>query len=218
MNFDSLCILCSGESIKEIVVHFLAWIQPILVNHPLEAPIIFIGVHILMAVFLLPCSPMTLMAGLLWGGVNGLVISMVAAIASTSATFLLSRTFLHSKIERFLVHRNPKIAKLLAQVTIHDWKIIAVSQLNPLIPGSTMGYAFGLSRITLARYLLFSGIFMLPLQALFVMTGHSVTNLFKAGGHWEIALVLILLVAIVPLVSKLVYRKLCQLFGVKNGA
>jgi uncharacterized membrane protein YdjX (TVP38/TMEM64 family) len=218
MNVDSLCILCSGESLKEIVELFLAWIQPILVNHPLAAPIIFIGVHILLAVFLLPCSPMTLMAGLLWGGVYGLVISMVAAIASSAATFLLSRSFLHSKIENFLVHRNPKVARLLAQVTVHDWKIIAVSQLNPLIPASTMGYAFGLSRITIARYLVFSGIFMLPLQALFVMTGHSVTNLFKAGGHWEITLALILLVAIVSLVSKRIYKKLCRLFGVKNGA
>ena len=201
-----------------MVEHFLAWIQPILLSHPLAAPIVFIGVHTLMAVFFLPCSPMTLMAGALWGGVYGLAISMVAAMVSSATTFLLSRSFLHGKIKGFLVHRYPKVAELLAQAAVHDWKLIAVSQMNPLMPSSTMGYAFGLSRITMTRYLLFSGTFMLPLQALFVMTGHSVTSLFTSEGHWELALTLIFLVVISPLVSNRIYRKLCQLFGVKNGA
>lgn len=201
-----------------MVEHFLVWIQPILFNHPLAAPIVFIGVHTLMAVLFLPCSPMTLMAGALWGGVYGLAISMVAAMVSSATTFLLSRSFLRGKIESFLVHRYPKVAELLVQTAAHDWKIIAVSQLNPLMPSSTMGYAFGLSRVTFTRYLLFSGIFMLPLQALFVMTGHSVTSLFAADGNWELALALIFLVTIFLLVSKRIYKKLCQLFGVKNGA
>lgn len=201
-----------------MVEQFLIWIQPILLNHPLAAPIVFIGVHTLMAVFFVPCSPMTLMAGALWGGVYGFAISMVAAMVSSATTFLLSRSFLHGRIERFLMHRYPKVAELLAQAAVHDWKLIAVSQLNPLMPSSTMGYAFGLSRVTFTRYLLFSGIFMLPLQALFVMTGHSVTSLFTSDGHWVLALALIFLVAIFLLVSKRIYRKLCQLFGVKNGA
>jgi len=197
-----------------MVEHFLGWINPILSNHPLAAPIVFIGVHTLMAVFFLPCSPMTLMAGALWGGAYGLAVSMFAAMVSSTTTFLLSRSFLHAKIEGFLVHRYPRMAELLAQAAVHDWKLIAVSQLNPLIPASTMGYAFGLSRITLARYLLFSGIFMLPLQALFVMTGHSVTSLFTSDGQWQVALVLISLVVIVPLAGKHIFRKLCRLFGI----
>lgn len=198
--------------------YILSWLIPMLSNHPFAAPVVFIGLHILMAVFFLPCSPMTLVAGALWGGVYGLAISMVAAITSSVTTFLLSRSFLHQKIERFLAHRYPKVTELLAQVAVHDWKIIAVSQLNPLIPASTLGYAFGLSQVTLKRYLFFSVIFMLPLQFLFVMTGHSVTSLFMSDGQWGVALALIVLVAIFTLVSKRIYRELCQLFGVKNGA
>ncbi len=158
------------------------------------------------------------MAGALWGGIYGLAISMVAAVVSSATTFLLSRSFLHSKIECFLAHRYPKVTELLAQAAVHDWKIIAVSQMNPLIPASTMGYIFGLSQVTLKRYLLFSVIFMLPLQFLFVMTGHSVTSLFMSDGQWGVALALIILVAIFTLVGKRIYRSICQLFGVKNGA
>jgi uncharacterized membrane protein YdjX (TVP38/TMEM64 family) len=200
------------------VEHFLAWIQLALTNHPLAAPIVFVILHILMAVFFLPCSPMTLMAGALWGGIYGLVISMVAAITSSATTFLLSHSFLRSKIERFLAHRFPKAVELLAKVSAHDWKIIAVSQMNPLIPASTLGYVFGLSQVTLKRYIFFSTIFMLPLQLLFVMTGHSVTSLFTSDRHWTLALVLIILVVIFLLASKRIYKKICQLFGVKDGA
>lgn len=216
--FDSLCNPCSGESLHQMVEHFLMWFQPILIEHQLAAPIAFIGVHILMAVFFLPCSPMTLLAGTLWGGAYGLFISMLAAIVSSATTFFLSRSLLHCRIETFLVHRYPKLAELLIKATVHDWKLIAIFQLSPMIPSSTMGYAFGLSRITLVRYLLFTGIFMLPLQVLFVMTGHSVIDLFTSDGHWEVALVLISLVAVVPLVTKHIYKKLCQLYGIKNGA
>jgi len=171
-----------------------------------------------MAVFFLPCSPMTLMAGALWGDVYGLIVSICAAIVSSATTFLLSRSFLHGRIERLLMYRYPKGVELLAQAAVHDWKLIAVSQLNPLIPASTLGYAFGLSRVTFTRYILFSGIFMLPLQAMFVMTGHSVISLVTSEGHWETALAVIFLAAVFLLVSKRIYRTLCQLFGVKNGA
>jgi len=201
-----------------MVQHFLVWIQHILSSYPLAAPIVFVTVHTLMAIFFLPCSPMTLMAGVLWGGVYGIVISMVAAIASSAATFLLSRSFLHGKIECFLGHRYPKVSELMAQAADHDWKIVAIAQMNPLIPASTMGYAFGLSLVTFKRYILFSIIFMLPLQVLFVMTGHSVVDFFAADGQYGLALALICLVALLTLAGKRIYRKFCQLFGVENGA
>jgi uncharacterized membrane protein YdjX (TVP38/TMEM64 family) len=107
---------------------------------------------------------------------------------------------------------------LLAQAVVHDWKLIAATQLNPLIPSSAMGYVFGLSRISFVRYFLFSGIFMLPLSVLFVMTGYSAAYLLTTGKHWKEALALIISVAFAPLVIKLVYRKVCLLFGVKNGS
>lgn len=201
-----------------MVENILGWIQPILAQHPLAAPIVFIAIHTLMAVFFLPCSPMTLLAGVLWGGGYGLSISMLAALASSATTFLLSRSFLHGKIENFLLHRYPKATKLLAQAALHDWKIIAVSQLNPFVPASTLGYAFGLSPITLKRYILFSAIFMLPLQLLFVLTGYSLIGLFVSGGQWGVALALIFLVVMLFIFRKCIYRKICQLFGVKNGS
>jgi len=158
------------------MVNFLDWAHLILSNYPLAAPVVFVGLNALMAVFFLPCSWMTLTAGALWGEAYGLVISMVAAIVSLATTFLLSRSFLHRRIECFIMHRHPNVAGLAAQAAVYDWKLIAATQLNPLVPASVMCYGFGISRVSFAKYLLFSGAFMIPLQVLFVLTGHSVTG------------------------------------------
>ncbi len=196
------------------VTNFLIWVQHTLSSYPLVAPLAFIGLHAVMAALFLPCSPMTLMAGALWGGVYGLFISSLAALASTATTFILARSFLRDKIKGFLMHRYPKTDALLERASEHDWKLIAVAQMNPLIPASTMGYVFGLSRIAFVRYLLFSGIFMLPLQVLFVMTGNSVTAFFTADGQRGTAIMLVLLAGALYFGGKQIYRKLCRYMGV----
>lgn len=190
----------------------LVWTHLILANHPLAAPLVFVGVHTLMAVFFLPCSPMTIMAGALWGGVYGLIISIGAAIVSLATTFILSRSFLHNKIERFLMHRYPKVAGLLTQVAVHDWKLIAVTQLNPLIPASAMGYLFGLTKVSFLRYLMFAAAFMVPLQVLFVTTGNSVAGSIASRKISGLAIALIIVIVIIPIASKYIYKKFCQLF------
>lgn len=182
--------------------YLVSWIHGAVAHHPLAAPIVFIVAHTLLAVCVLPCSPMTMLAGALWGGVEGVVVSGVAALISSATTFSLSRTFLHDRIERFLLRRYPKVSTPLQQIASHDWRIIAVSWLSPLIPASTAGYVFGLSPITLPRYLGFSAVFMLPFQVLLVMTGHSAATLFSPEGQWGMTVVLIVLVMAVPFLNK----------------
>jgi uncharacterized membrane protein YdjX (TVP38/TMEM64 family) len=96
----------------------------------------------------------------------------------------------------------------------HDWKIIALSNLNPLIPASTMGYAFGLSSIPLKRYIYYSAICMLPLQAIFVFFGESASKFFIHGDGlvYFIAVVVVMIVCFA--FKRQLYLKLCQLLGV----
>lgn len=157
-----------------MVEQFLSWLQPLLAAHPYLAPAIFIAVHVLLAVCLLPCSPMTLLAGALWGGRLGFVLSLAGALASMAVTFALARVVLRDRLERFLLRRYPRVAAILGRAVAHDWKLIAAVQMNPVVPGSSLGYPFGLTRIPFLRYLSLSFVFMLPLQLLLVQTGDSV--------------------------------------------
>ena len=179
-----------------MVEQLLAWLHPLLAAHPYLAPALFIAVHVLLAVCLLPCSPMTLLAGVLWGGRLGFVLSLAGALASMAVTFALARGVLRDRIEGFLLRRYPRVAELLGKAVEHDWKLIAAVQLNPAVPGSSLGYPFGLTRIPFLRYLSLSFVFMLPLQLLLVQTGDSVVGAITAtrSFRWLLASVSALIV------------------------
>lgn len=152
------------------------WVQNYLMLHILLAPLIFIFFHVLFAACLIPCSPMAVIAGLIWGKGLGLAISIVAAFLSSCFTFALSRFFLKRKIYHFLSKRYSKIDIFLEQTKIHGWKFVASIQLNPGAPGSTLGYLFGLSNIPFSIYAFYLFIFMLPLQLLLVVFGDSIAK------------------------------------------
>jgi len=188
----------------------ISFIRPLLDEYSQVAPVIFIFIHIAMAVFVLPCSMMTFLAGALWGGVLGLTISMLAAILSSVATFLLARSFLRATIRNFLFSRHPTVSQFLERVELHDWQVITLSNLNPLIPASTLGYAFGLSKISLKRYVKFSAISMLPLQFIFVFTGKSVSEWLIFDGKLIEFLPVLFVIVLLLFFKNRIFRKLSK--------
>ena len=192
----------------------LGFIRSLLEQHGQSAPALYIFMHIIMAVLLLPCSVMTLLAGVLWGAGWGLAISTLGALLSSATTFLLARSLFRKTIHDYIFSRYPKLSQLSESVEQHDWKIIALSNLNPLIPASTMGYAFGLSSIPLKRYIYYSAIFMLPLQVTIVLLGESVSNLLIHGDGLLYFIAVMVFMILCFALKKQLYRKLCQLLGV----
>lgn len=140
-------------------------------HYPIMAPVGYVLIHMAMAALFIPCSPMTIVAGMLWGKYLGLVISVIAATLSTSFTFLLARYFLHDFMAAKLRTRYAKFDWLLSLVERHDWKVVAFVQLNPVFPASTIGYFFGLTRIELKKFAGYSMLFMAPLQLILVQLG-----------------------------------------------
>lgn len=153
------------------------WVQHYLMLHPLLSPLIYTALHILFAVCLIPCSPMAVIAGMLWGKWFGFSISVFAAFLSTCFTFGLSRLFLKNKIYQFLRKRYPRTDWFLEKTKRHGWKFVAAVQLNPSAPGSALGYLFGLTTIGFRVYAFYLLLFMLPLQLLLVFVGDSVSKI-----------------------------------------
>ena len=156
------------------------WVQQYLILHPLFSPLLFIFFHILFAVCLIPCSPMAVIAGLLWGNWMGLAISTLAAFVSSCCTFGLSRIFLKNTIYKFLIKRYPRTDWFLESTKKHGWKFVASVQLNPVAPGAALGYLFGLTNIEFSIYAGYLLLFMLPLQLLLVVTGGSISQIVNA--------------------------------------
>lgn len=171
-----------------------AQLQSYLAVHTLLAPFVFAFFHIVFAVCIIPCSPMALIAGALWGKWLGLGISIASAFLASCTTFALARLLFRKKIYSFLVKKYAKTDWFLEQTKKHGWKFVAFTQLNPAAPGSTLGYIFGLTEISFSVYAIFLLVFMLPLQVILVLCGDSMPTLLTGKMPWLLLLVMLLVI------------------------
>src|SRR3990167_8045737 len=94
---------------------FFYWLHTYLAARPVLSPILFTIFHMACAICIIPCSPMPVIAGLLWGKWLGLGISIFAAFVSACTTFWLARIFFRKTIYAFLAKRFKKTDWFLEQ-------------------------------------------------------------------------------------------------------
>lgn len=160
------------------------WVHYFLMQYPMLSPVLYILLHILFAVCIIPCSPMAVIAGALWGQWLGLSLSILSAFFSSCVTFGLARFLFKDKVYRFLKKRYAKTDWFLEQTQKQGWKFVASVQLNPAAPGSTLGYLFGLTHIEFLVYAKYVLLFMIPLQVLLVFVGDTFTKVYFGRWPW----------------------------------
>lgn len=186
-------------------------IHQLIESHPIGAPVIFVASHIAFAVFLLPCSPLTLLAGAFWGGLNGFALSFLGAFLSTIVTFVLSRAIFRSRLRAIMTKRYPAVCSRLKTMGDRDLMLVAATYINPALPSSAAGYFFGLTDMSFQRFMILSAIFMLPLQSLFVLTGYSAGSLAIQGGPIWLGVSALLVGSVVfcvPIIARKLHKRL----------
>lgn len=136
-------------------------------KNPFYAPIILIICQLIMSAFCLPCSFLTLIAGSLWGIKLGILYSMVSTLVASSSTFILGRFFLKSPFK----NHTSLLSKIVELVNRYRWKASFIGHINPILPGSSLGYVFGLSRVPFVYFFLGAALGTLPLQFLLLTLG-----------------------------------------------
>jgi len=152
-----------------------SWIRghlfSLLASHPALALAILVLSQVVLATFVLPCSPLTALAGLLWGVELGIVYSTAATVIASLWTFYFARRVLHGRFaHRFRSHSL--CARIVGLIDTHGWKASLVAHANPVFPGASLGYAFGLSGLGVRPFLLGAFVGTLPLQLMLVAFGH----------------------------------------------
>jgi len=138
-------------------------------EHGFISPLMLVVTQIFFSTFFLPCSVLTLLAGVLWGWKLGMVYSVTATLTASLFTFLLGRFYLNKIIvpdglDKIRSDINEAILK-------YGWKASFVVHINPFIPGSSLGYLFGGAKIDMLSFLLGAMVGTLPLQFLMVYSG-----------------------------------------------
>lgn len=169
-------------------------------HQPLLAPFALIFMQVMLSSLMLPCSPLTVFAGILWGFKVGIVYSTLGTVLSSMWSFLLGRHLLrnwfYNKTSLNLILKMQRIIKN------YSWKASAIAHMNPIFPGASIGYFFGTSNITLFSFSIGAIVGTFPLQLIMVGFGHLTYGALSQ--HLDIRLLFCLLFIVIIFI---VYRK-----------
>ncbi len=162
--------------VKDWFVEALQWIQGLGV----WGPIFVVAFYIAACVLFLPGSVLTLGAGFIFKLLVGTIVVSIGSTLGACAAFLVGRTvgrkWISSKIAS-----NEKFAAIDNAVGQQGFKIVFLVRLSPIFPFNLLNYAFGLTKVSFAKYALASWIGMLPGTVMYVYFGAGLRSLADAA-------------------------------------
>jgi uncharacterized membrane protein YdjX (TVP38/TMEM64 family) len=143
------------------------------------APAIYILIYALAPVLFLPGLPITIVGGIAFGPVWGVVYTITGSTIGASLAFLTARYLARDWVAAKLT--GPRWEKLDSEVTKHGWKVVALTRLIPAFPFNLLNFAFGLTGIPFLHYAVATFIFMLPACIAFIVFSSSIPALIRGN-------------------------------------
>jgi len=147
-------------------------------RQPVVAPFLFVLVYTAGVVLLLPCLPLNLVAGVLWGPVEGSLVALCGSVLGALIAFLLARGALGQPLARRF--GGQYVGWLQDEFQSHGWKVVAFVRLNPIFPGP-VNYLFGLTSMDFRTYSWASAAFLTPPTIAFAILGDFMGSVAIAG-------------------------------------
>ena len=165
------------------------------------APLVYVGFYVLATIFFLPGLPVTMLSGLAFGPLWGVVYASIGSVIGISCAFLIARYLARGTVERW-VSRNAQFQRIDEGVRRQGWRMLMITRLLPIFPFNLQNYAYGLTKIKFATFLFVSWICMLPGTTAYVQLGAAVNvgegNITKTLLYLAGAAVCIVLVSLIP--------------------
>jgi len=159
----------------------------------LLGPLLFALVYAVAATLLVPASPFTLAAGLLFGPVLGSVTALLGATVGATGAFLLGRGLGREAVERF---GGRRLATLDRHLATRGFVSLLLIRLVPLFPFNLVNVGAGVTGLRLRDYVLATGVGIIPGTIAYAALGGTITEPTSPAFLGAIALfVLVTLVA-----------------------
>ncbi len=125
---------------------------------------------------MLPGSAFTIVAGIVFGPVKGALLALFSATLGATVAFILARfIFRDTIVKKF--GDNPIFKKIDDGVAQNGSSFLILTRLVPVFPFSLQNYAYGITGLNLATYVIVSLITMAPGAFIFAyMAGDIATN------------------------------------------
>lgn len=112
---------------------------------------------------------------------------LLGAVLGASVSFLVARRLGGDVVRRV---GSDRVRRLDDSVRAHGFVTVLVARLVPLLPFSTLNYAFGLTSVTVRSYVLATAVGIVPGTTLYVMVGAYGTR----PGSWPFVIAVVGLV------------------------
>ena len=165
------------------------------------APLVYIGFYIVATVFFLPGLPVTMLSGLAFGPIWGVVYASIGSVIGVSCAFLIARYFTRGMVEGW-VEGNAQLRRIDEGVEQQGWRMLMLTRLVPIFPFNLQNYTYGLTKIKFVTFFFVSWICMLPGTAAYVQLGAAVNvgegNIRMTLIYLAIAGVFVVLASLIP--------------------
>ena len=184
------------------------WLTPQQLQQALQqtggwAPVLYIGLFILLPTFFFPVAVLALAGGLLFGLWWGSVYTFIGAVLNCALMFLLARYVGRSQVQRLVEQKlSPQWQRRLQMADGKEgFLLLIILRLIPAVPYNLINYTFGLTGISFSSYLLASAIGIIPATFAFINIGDKT---LEAGSpsFWIAIGLLVLLLAVTGLLGK----------------
>jgi len=138
--------------------------------------IIFLSLFLSTAFFLPGAIALMIVAGFLFGLVEGVVYVNVAATAGATLAFLSSRYLIGNWIqERFAL----QLGSFNREIQCHGQNYLLFLRIVPLFPFFAVNYLCGMTTIPLGKFVWTTALGLLPASVLYVYTGRKLGELVR---------------------------------------
>lgn len=141
--------------------------------------IVYILIYIVVAIFMLPASALTIVAGITFGSILGGVLALFGATIGASIAFLIAKYFARqtiiNKFGESIIFK--KIEKGVAE---NGTSFLILTRLVPIFPYNIQNYAYGVTNMNVVTFTLVSFVTMMPGALIYAfMAGEIVANGFS---------------------------------------
>ncbi len=162
--------------------------------------IAYILLYIVVAVFMIPGSAFTIVAGITFGPVLGGILSLIGATIGATVAFIIAkyiaRGFIVSKFEN-----NPIFKKIESGFEENGTSFLILTRLVPAFPYNVQNYAYGITSVSIAQFAIVSLITMAPGSFIYAfLAGEIATNglSIQLLIQFAVAGVVLFLISLIP--------------------
>ena len=137
------------------------------------APVVYVVAYALATVLLLPGTPLTIAAGVLFGPATGSAVAWVGAVVGATASFLVGRLIGRRAVEQVAGRRVRSLDRFLSE---RGFVALLLVRLVPLFPFNVLNLVSGVTALRLRDYVLATGLGIVPGVVLLAAMGGSIDD------------------------------------------